>query len=544
MKTARSTQVLVNAFPPWSNARIDQQSNLYQFLNYTVGIPLDELRETINKIRDNYYLSTADVSDPDVFYTIKLPDSLVLTKDDDNTESNFELPTMSGYDNGLAYAITIAEDNSINDFWFDAIPDRITLDTTTSGVYPILASGLVQDYESMVLPSGIDLPNTFFVTVSGANSCLEVIDNLAYIGTVQLEGTTRQDQENVIESFTFIHDGTQKTIRDFKELISLKVYNINYPDETIIQIRSHNFNNGPYQTQDVLDHSLSNNLLDTFWNIAQGTNTSHLEYLKYQMEMIEDRISGYLDTDKMYVFELYDTASNAISIVDMAIEYFSNKLWLTSSSKLYCFDNELPGINCSKMTKKQTEAAILLEPQTIYGSNYYSILGQLVTINYIYIRPTKSIIKHRVFIEDPSGNKYTINTNFNGTAPSGTFFVDDTSWIYGDPINRVLRTPDIFLLDQLGEYVFTLEAQYSDLTTETTQCIVSNIYKQPLAEFDLNSIGINNIVGIDIDSENNILLLSNNNTVYQIKLHYDIALLNPITKIVYLREDYDQVKVI
>lgn len=545
MKTARSTQLLTNAFPPWSNIRLDSQSVGFQTLNAIAGIPLDDLREQIDKIGKNYYIGTADISDPDVFWTIKLPNSIVFSKDDDNTENNFELPTLSGYDGTNAYAITLSEENSINNFWFDAVPDRISLEATTSGVHPILASGLVKDCESMILYSGTDLPNTFYITLSGAETCLDVIDNIAYIATIQLEGVTRQEQEEVFESFTFIHDGIQKSIRDFKELTSIKAYNINEADTAVVEIRSHNFNNGPYETFMPMDHSVENNLLDTFWNVSNGLNTTHLEYLKYQMELIEDRMAGYVDIDFMYVFELYNTLGSSIYAVDMAIEPFSNNLWIVDATKLYLFDSDLPYVNWSKLKKKQYDAAIKIEPQTEYGGNYYSTLNQNITINYIWSRPTQGMIKHRVWVEDPSGNLFTLTTNYTGQVLSGTYFMDDTSWVYGDPVNRVLRPSDSIKLDRLGEYIFNLEVQYADSTKEIDQCIVSNIYKQPVAEFDLSSLGImNNIVGIDIDSEYKILLLDNIDNVYEIKPHFDIALLDPINKVVYLREGYDQVKII
>jgi len=531
-----STQGIVNTFPPWSNIRLDEQSLGFQLLNRP-GVLLDDLRKQIERIGANYFLPTSIVSDIDLYYRFKLPKTYQFTEDDDASEMLFTAPTVSGMLDGTSYDVTIATDNSVEQFWYHTVPDRLSLETTVTGAH-LLASGQASSSPfDPLTPSGLlHLDNYLWVTASGGTTYFGFDENLPRRGIVHITGTTRAG-ENVTEEIPFVHDEIKHTVRDYHTIDEVKVYGIEEAADTYIEVSSANFNAIDYASAYQLAANSDGNAMPLFWTLGKGLFTGQysLDLLKYNANELDLRLDGWIDKSTLLSIELLDTNSENIVPEDLAVEPWSDNIWVVSSGNLYLYSADLPYPETIALISKDYEANCVIEP----SSNTVLMSGQ-IELDYHWRRPVIGVVAHRVWVEKPDGNKYSIEEGLETT-----YHTDRTSWTFGEPINRNLRAGDIFTLGQRGNHIYSLETSYTDESSSIDQRIVSVVYKQPTAEFSLTGIipDNNKIVGVDFDSENKLWVLDDTGDKHQINCHYDVMLADINKKILYFRENYDQVRV-
>jgi len=546
MDKGHSTQWLVNTFPLWSDIRNDEQSAGFQFLN-PVGLWLDDLRRQTDRINSNYYLPTSIVSDIDVYYKFKLPKSYELSMDEDNTEYLIVAPTVSGLIDTTYYPVTLADDNDIEGFWYDAIPSRLSLEDTVEEVIGshLVCSGFISQSPFVPLvPSGvITIPNRLTVTISGATSCIDLTENISSVGLVQIDGVTRAG-EYITEDLTFVHDDTTTTMNEFAEVSGVRVYGIVDADEawlTITSSRQGNRSIGEdmyHRSAYELGVNWANNALPLFWSLGQGPSLGAqktLELHQYEGDDPEIRLDGWVTRSLLSRFELLDTNGDHITPVDMIVEPWSDKIWVAASGILYLFDDTIPYPDTSRLTKRHYDASAVIEP-----SAYTLVSGETVDLDYIWRRPSIGMLAHRTWVEYPDGTKYSIE---DGTETS--YYTDLGSWILGEPLYRKIKATESFRLDQRGDYVYSLETKYTDSSTSIDQRIVSVLYKEPRAEFALQDVigAQNQVRAVDIDSEGKLWVFDQNNQRHQLGLHYDLMLIDVDKKILYFREPYDEVRI-
>lgn len=538
-KKGRSTQALANAYPPWSNIRKDEQSIGFQFLN-VIGQQIDDLRKQKDRIGDNYFIGSSIVSDIDVYYQLQLPGDFVFTKEDnDDTELLFTPPSVSGVIDGVSYSVTAVKENDIEGFWYNPAPSRISLGAISSGEH-LIASGYLHltPFNPLTDSGLLHIPNKLTVTLSGGSSYIGFEDNdVARRGLVYIEGVTRAGL-NVTEQLVFVHDDTLKTQHEFKSLKKARVYGVNKDTETFLVITSASFNKPDYPVVYQLDETFDKEEMPLFWAIGSGISPDQrtLDLVKYDADDLSLRLEGFVEKHPIMQQELLDvTGSGAIVPLDLAVEPRSNNIWVVDSGSLYLYSSDLPYPDTSKLLGKQYDANSVIEPNT-----YYCVLGEEVELNYVWVRPNKGMVRHRVWVEQPDGILKSIE---NGSLV--TYHTDESSWVFGEPKgNRSIRNSDILPLNQRGEWIFSLEVQYADGTTSIDKRIVSVLGQNARAKFDLSSIGIpNTIVGIDFDSEYKLWVLDSAGGKYEINRHYDLMIIDFSKKIIYFREPYEQVRV-
>jgi len=536
---SRSVQSIVNAFPEWSNVRSDEQSIGFQLLN-TTGKTLDYLYKQLNKVNSNFFLNTAAISDIDLYYKLQLPMEYEFTKeDDDNTEFFYLAPTVSGYVDDNRYAVTIAENNNIETFWYQAYPTRLSLSETNSFDH-FIVSGYIND--SPLLVSGITthLTNRLTVKIEDGTSFIGITDNGdGRQGVVYIEGKDRNNQE-ITEELFFIYNNTFKTINEFSEVTTsgVKVYGIEDPDTTIITVTSASFNQEDYILgYSELDENVNGNNINMFWAIGSGTQAGQytLDLKVYNTDDIGLRLDGFTSKQTILQQELLDTSSNRIIPLDLTIEPFSDRLWVVDSGNLYIYNDELPyPVLKDLLDKKQYHAECVIQPNT-----YYAVLGDEIELDYLWKRQTQGIVYHRVWVTYPDGNTYSLE---NGIAI--TYHTDSSSWIYGEPQSRKIRPSEFYTLDQYGDYVYSLEVKYTDQTKSLDKRVVSVVYKIPEIQFSLSDLGITTTArGIDFDSEYNLWILDIAGVKYKIDRHYDNMMVDFERKVLYFREPYTRVDV-
>lgn len=533
----RSTQSLVNNYPPWSNIRRDEQSLGYQILNST-GQAFDDLRKQLQRISDNFYLPTAIISDIDTFYSFKLPYTYTFEKEDtDVTDLPYTPPLVSGFRDGAYHSVTVLGRNNIESFWYETVPSELVLAETVTRPYLLVEDTVDHSPFTPATPSGwCHATNQLTIEISDGETYLTLEDNnLLSKGLVQVHGITRTGQE-VWEELVFLFDETQKTLYEYQQIYpsGIRVYGVN-PTTAQIKVSSANFNAPDYALEYNLDVDVEDHDSPLFWALGSGTTgVATLDLKTYESNSLELRLEGFTDKQVLLQQKLLDSTDAEISPVDLAIEPRTNHVWIADSTKLYIFDGRLPYPEQNQLTKKQFDSACVIEP-----SSYWVVPSDTVEIDYVWLKPTLGIYCHRAWVQKPDGNKYSLEQGVEVT-----YHTDTSSWVYGEPTSREMRPAEFYQLDQVGDYIYTLETKYSDDTTSIDQRIVTSAAKNPLATYDLSSLGISNpIVGIDFDSEYKLWVLDNTDTIYKLNLRYDHMLIDFDKKIIYFREPYTLVRV-
>lgn len=539
-KKSLIAQHIANAFPLWADIRTNEQSLGRQLLN-PVGNTMDNMHDQLQRIEDNHYLGRAAVSDIDVYHYMTLPDTFDFEKSDgDNTEWLFTPPTVSGLASGTYYPVTLSSDNNIENFWYEAIPSRVTSNVVASGA-TLLASGVVQ-YSPipLIIPSGIvDVPSKLYVSMSGGTAYLYTDDSNQVTRTVvQIDGFTRTGAA-VTEELYFIHADTLKTRNEFQQVTEIRGYYTPYNTTAQIRVDAAGFNmtDHPAAYQYAKNEYKEDVLI--YWGVGSGllAGQGTLDIRKYDTDEVLNRLGGYTEKHVYQQFEMLDGSNNFIDAKDMAIEPHSDNLWVVSSGLLYLFDADLYYPTTTTMEGRTYDAATVIEPST-----FNIIPGDTVSLFYVWKRPTSEISGYRIWKIKPDGTKLSI---VDGAEIA--YFSNNSSWQAG-PImrDRFLQKPDDFVLTESGDHTYCLEARYVDGTSSLDKKIICVQSKTAQAEFSMGvATGDSTpISGIEIDSEYKLWVRNTSGYKYQIDLHYDNMLIDWERKTLYFREPYDQVRVL
>ncbi len=555
------TQALVNAYPPRSDIRNDEQSLGGQVLNI-IGNDIQDLYQQVQSVGKNYFLHTANTKDIDLVYKFQLPQTFTF----ENTSTNELIPDLQppevlGLFDGDWFAIELAEDNDIEAFWYNHIPSRITFETFTAdqdfldedtNVLPgcILSGMTVADRAFFYGSYGrtLEVPNSIWVEITGGTKYLNIDDQgIPTRGTVIIAGLTSSGETDS-ETLIFLHDDIQRTIKEWKRIDKIEAYNI-YPDTTKIRAFNNRFTrNSVPQLPPKLDwynlavDNETKQSIDTFWDVGNPPpyGMPLLQMKQYINSDIRDRVTGFIDKQVIREWSLLinDIFSSIDSVVDIAVEPFSNRIWIVDeSNNLWLYDNELSLPNMSVMNIKDYDAMAVISPDTYHP--LYSNSVQ-VELDYIWRRPIIDIVKHRVYVDIPFGSRQSI---IDGEMVSYT----DNSWITTTLDNRHLRPKDTFSLEQFGDWIFTLETVYTNGVTEIDQRIVSIDTKLAKAGYSLSDLTDQQVVGIDFDASQNMWICTlDGDSVYRkhrITFHTDTMLVDFDNKVLIFKEPYEQIKV-
>jgi hypothetical protein len=403
----------------------------------------------------------------------------------------------------------------------------------------ILASGLAftSPFSPLTTSGETHAANRLWVTVSGGTSYIDVSDdNFFRRGLVQLEGETREGAE-ITEEIIFVHDDIQPTIYDYSYLTEVRVYGVEVDTATNVIVESARYNHTYYKDQYVLDHEITGEEVPVFWSIEPGETTTQwaLGLNKYNAPAVDTRLAGYVSISPFLKQELKDLAGDLIAPRDLALEPAADRVWVVDSTKLYCYSTLLPYPNTKSLLTKDYDASSVIVPDT-----YYVLPGGTVNLDYMWRRPVDGITFHRVWVEDPTGTKYSVVDGVFTTYVTGS-----TSWISGEPTTRTIRPRESIVLNLVGDYTFYFEVQDGSGDTSIDARIISVLTKQPLCEFDLTTLDhIEEVVGVDFDSEHKLWVMDTNGTKYQIQRYYDVMVVDFDRKVLYMKEAYDQVRIL
>ena len=540
-RKGRLTQRLANTYPDWTDIRSDEQSTGFQLLN-AIGTALDDLSKRLFDSLDGFQLVTTPPSDLGLSYKARLPKSFSFTKtDNDDTESNYIAPTVSGLYDSTYYQVSLVTDNNVANFWRDAYPSRLSVSDTITD--PTLVDTTIVDdvvFNSPFVPditSGvIGIPNQIIITTSGGTNYIQKDGrNVFQYGSVRITGSSRNGLDDVEEEITFFYDKKEKTNNVFSSISGVKAYNI-YPSGTSVKVTSMDFNNGPYRTAYDINYSKDGFNIPTYFDISSGFN-SQFSLLDYKVPVHSDsdiRLAGFSSVYADFQQRLVDTDGFDISAVDMVIQPNSDFLWVVTNEKLLCYTSELPYLDTTSLKGRAADP----DCRIVTTPSDYIASGDTATVQFYWKSPGKGLERHRVLVTHEDGTKYAVVDGALEEYDSSTDY-----WIYGEPHNRWLRQPFVGTLPKQGLFTFSIESRFADESTEIEKrIIISDKTISPLAEYTLSDIDITNfITGIDIDVDNNIWLKDCYNNLIKLQRHYDKMIIDYEEKIIYLRENYDEV---
>lgn len=538
-KKSTLTQELVNVYPPWTKVRTDEQSVGQQLLN-TFAIPMERMEKKIMRMRDNQYLTTANLDEIDLTFKVQLDADF--TFDEDTTDplfSSYIPPTVSGLIDGTWYLVNLAERNDLESFWDEAIPERVTLEDTVSGI----------DYELVTVDSDdIFASGVWEHHLGGGRMWVEATGGVEYLtfedgelsrGKVIISGRTRKGTEES-ETIIFPWDMKQPTLKEWKQITEITVADME--DGIDIDIRSADFNSGPYLSPWNLRYSENRNKIDEFWDLGHNDTIPTLDRIEYQSDEWQQLVIGFSTKDVKESWELLEDTNDVtsgiditVSGVDMAIQPYTDRVWVaTEDRKLYVYDlldNTVSGVEDLRDSTHGAHVQLDYDTTSL-------LLGEDIEFVPWHARPLKEIQSYQVWYQRPDGQKFGL---LNGVSVD---YTSDFTVVVaaGTEISRTVEDYISIPTSQRGEYLVVIETTFVDGEVQEFRRIFSVKYKTPLAVLDISPIISTTIDGVDFDSDQKLWVRSGT-IYYKIGLHTDVMLIDYDNKIIYFKEDYSEVTI-
>lgn len=531
MKKFPSASELANLYPEWTKVRADDQSNGFLLLN-ALSRSINKMSKTLVTQGHNTHLTTANLNEIDLVYKVTVPSDFEWQYSTLDTFNTIPVtPHVEGFLGVTPYAINLSEQNNLESFWYDSVPNRVSIETTLSGIAHHLHQLQTEDS-----PQDVNLEHhlgggKLLIETSGGTKYFNVENNILVRGRILIEGITRKGTEEQ-EELIFPWDMKQWTIKEWKTISAIKVFDIE-PNVTIT-IKSGDFNNAPHKDFFNLSWSPNRKKIDSFWDI--GTSVSGvktLDSLEFVSDEWQDLLEGFINKEIVQSWELLNESFLNVPAIDLALEPFSTRAWLLcSDKKLYCYDLSDETISGIELLKNRTHGAHI---DFDYNSRYL-VRGETFSFTPIHSRAIQEIVKYRIWYQTPSGNKYGLLEGIPVSFASNF-------WIVGQQLQRRITDKVSIVLSELGEYLFTIEAEFMDGTKHLNSIIAKTLYKTPLTELDLSSYIATTVSGLEFDSDQKLWVIDNNQTGYQVNLHTDIMLIDFENRTFYFKEEYDEVTI-
>lgn len=529
MKKFPATQEMADIYPAWSRVRSDDQSTGYQMLN-ALAFHMDKMDKTLYTAGKNAFLTTANIDEVDILHRVDLPEDFDFAQDTSDPLVPFPIPpTVTGFEDMIAYPVSITETNDLEDFWYKAAPNRYTIDDVVSGVDHNLLTFNADDAPLDVNLEHHLLGGKIWVETVGGTEYLKVVDGQLTRARIILRGLTRKGTEES-EVLVFPWDMKQAAKKEWRTITKIEV--LDMEPEVVITIKSGDFDSQPYIDAYNLRYSNTRRKIDMFWGLGEVEGKPTLDMIQYQSDDWETLAIGLPGKHVVQSWELLDEDNNPVTGVDLAVQPFSERAWVsTADGKLYLYDlseDMVSGVD--HLVGKTHGSHVQFEYDT-----RYLIRGESFIFTPWHARPLKEIDSYRIWYRTPAGVKFGI---FDGTSvPFSSNFT-----VRGRQLTRTIADEISIPLTELGEYLFVLEVTFIDGDQHTEKIIAKTNHKVPLAILDI-SPDVPTVSGLDFDSDQRLWVRDLAGDYYQIGFHYDLMLVDYDKKLIYFREDYDQVDV-
>lgn len=536
------TQRLCNRLPPWTDARELPYSVFQQLLN-PVGEGVEELyRHGLDGI-SNCYLTTANLDLMDIVHVVRLPNDYTFGQDQRNLNNPLYIPPrVTATVDGRTVWIDMAEDNTIETFWYTSVPTRVVDLDTSAIALPVIDETSLSDLED-VTPNTIQHPNRLSVTVSDCETFVDLTRRTPYSFLV-LHGTTERELEET-EVMLIPYNGVFTTSKIWKELDSVEYFGLQ-PDTGTVQIDSFAFNVGRQvdkyklnvssHTEKILYHRLGTHAFD------EGTYSVH-QHVSVIADTLDALYSGIDTLENIREIELgYDlngTFTN-VSLNDIAVQPFTGRIYGVDNTHLYIFEPEAPMPDYRGLKDRTAGGKMIIETDTL---NY--LRGETVELRPVWRLPTDRIYRNRWSVQKPDGTMVYFDIGGDETTAQDAWIGNKSySYIKFGPFDSVSgevydQKLEYELTDR-GTYLFALEVQYADGHIEKDICPIQVLHKEALARLALPAT-LQNATALAFDSDQRLWLQKAGSALEAHKVHLatDNMMVDYDSKMIYLHEDYE-----
>ena len=539
-----TAQKIANYFPSWTQARQNRQSLFQQFVNAMTS-QLDDAMLSTKVALDGLFVSTVSLDEIDLIYETRLDKNFEFQYDTTDFRLPKFIPPYIYADIGVGpFTVPIAEGNSIENFWYRAVPTRVTQQTGSLAYASVLdptsiGAGIIESFTDPYEPGHL------FITIADAESFLDAVTREN--GKVIVSGINRQGLQD-FESVEAVYNGTFKTLKEWKSLSKIETFGIG-PIGATIGIEAIDLNLPVYRYEDEVYYDEAGGR-EIYIKPSLINGESHLEYQVYNISGVEDFHAGKLiihegweEKIQLHTIDLVRLVqSNDLpsgSIVDVALQPDKYRVFVLNDDGYFrVYDTRVPYVDGKNLSKRTADAATI-----IATFDEYATFGDTVKVSPYRLRSIKKIIKYKWDLGRPTGSDLTFIYNETTGVFDTSVYLDNNNpsgWSknpYQLTSSYDLSTKNLeYTLDHYGEYTFTLNVMYEDGSIEIDQKTFHAKAIASLGEFEHNVANAN---GIAFNSDNELCIIDISNDIYKFDLNYDIAMIDIDSKIVYTREEYD-----
>jgi len=533
------TQRLANRFPPWSRLRQLAQSVGQQVLE-PLGREAENSYWWANYNLGNYLLNTSDPNQLQRLRKLALPPSFDFRTREESDSVLYLTPTSvrAQLADESWVTLTQAADNSLEEFWYDP-PDAITA-AGESYTYAAVLPQRVVSALGTVTTNSPSVPGRLFVTLSNNGSSMKNYLHTIVRSSVEIRGRDIHGLE-AKERIYFAYNGTVVTKLAWSEIEQVSTEYVD--DSAFLQIdwlsvgqRTPMDNMGLHVTKDREKFR--------FFELGTGTYASTLRHMTFAASDFITVQEGSDEKEPLLEAELLDNNGAAIDNA-VSLSLWPHRRWVTvtDGTNLHFFLPDLETPDLSVMKERTTEPVL-----QISVDNEWSFRGETITLDYLLKRPFVQVFRIRWSVLKPDGTKVGLNASGEEIAYSESGWVRNLSNINfgksgfsGDPIE--------YTLPATGSYVFYLEATIDDrLTTkvdpieQTDVWIVQAAGNAAIASVSIPvSAGTASSVGFDTYGQP--WIINDSGVAHRLQFRYDKYLVDFISKLIYVREDYNFLEV-
>lgn len=494
------TQILQNYFDSADRRSRESPTSIEIQLLNLAGVSLEDLnfrlyRETSQTLQN----TPSNIDNRGVYYSSTVPDDLI--KDQNQTS----FTSVVGSNNGNLTTLSVYDDKL-------PIPSRIEVDQDNLAVFtdPLLftaigsGDNLSQIYTVQhVIPGIFPVPNklTLLIDQLGFN---QIFVSLTITGETVPQPAWITEQRKTTETLLITNEGVSISRNRWSLIDKITIHNL--PIGVRLRGWSMPFNlpivpdiSRPYTTPEDRDV-----LYSRYWQLS---NSDRLLYEMYRAGGLTglEVVNSYLLTGQM---------------VDVAVEPFTNGLFLAASNKLYYADRREYQANLKN-------TGLTSEP--LYGLQVSLDTSKAGPTRYVNLSGIPYANAGNIF-----NHRYTIN-GANSILANGALGPITSGWKGGPPV------PISFAMLETGDYEFRLEMQDGNGNTTFDVVPYHNSSFTALKSIDVSGI-IDIIKGVAFDSYGK-LWIWNGRFAMPLIIHYDGYIFDPDSKTIFVTDKFESLQI-
>lgn len=536
IKKSWISQRILNNIPLSENARRLPFSIAQQLLN-PISNEIQSTYQQLNQAKVNAHPSSFNIVTPSHVWYLDIDSTFDFEIEEDKIMGNniYVPPYVYATYGGSEHEITIAPDNNIETFTGNNIPTRVE-DAGVSYTYlPVLPEALVSDIPSETL-NDIVVDGHLYITVSNNKTWRHEFQEYIYYPKVRITGITRKRTE-VTEEVPIQQNGTFKTINQWSSVSKIETYYLD--DSTYVTVESFPFN-ADYML-DLNNIYISNNDQEMFqyFKIERNTNNNNNFDLICYIDTIEDLDMAQalnFPKDAIYNIQLSDISKFEPNL-SSTMSPFPNLIYILGNAYFFVYDLRLPLPDCTKITEDQPESNI-----DIYADKWVAKYGETVKFSTRLLDHSNPPFRFRIKIEDDNGESWLGLDGNRYSTVSTDGWIQNEKWEINEWEDKIFS----FEIEAYEETIITFEGLYSDETLKNTYTKKSQfLFFSP--SFDNEQrltlpFTLRGADNIGQDSDGN-LWFHYSGTIKKATLHYDYFLVDYDKKRIWVREEYDELKV-